>query len=52
MARKTRVVKKASKGRKAARVARRPKKVSWLAKGYPVLSSVTVLDDCAAAIDW
>jgi PhnB protein len=28
------------------------KKVSWLAKGYPVLSSVTVLDDCARAIDW
>ena len=28
------------------------KKVSWLAKGYPVLSSVTVLDDCAGAIDW
>ena len=28
------------------------KKVSWLAKGYPVMSSVTVLDDCAGAIDW
>jgi PhnB protein len=28
------------------------KKVSWLAKGYPVLSSITVLDDCARAIDW
>ena len=28
------------------------KKVSWLAKGYPVLSSVAVLDDCAGAIDW
>ena len=28
------------------------KKVSWLAKGYPVLSSVTVLDECARAIDW
>ena len=27
-------------------------KVSWLAKGYPVLSSVTVLDECARAIDW
>jgi PhnB protein len=30
----------------------KPNKVSWLAKGYPVLSSVTVLDDCAGAIDW
>ena len=30
----------------------KPKKVSWLAKGYPVLSSVTVLDNCAGAIDW
>jgi PhnB protein len=27
-------------------------KVSWLAKGYPLLSSVTVIDDCAGAIDW
>ena len=41
-----------SKGRKPARVAKKPAKVSWLAKGYPVLSSVTVLDDCAQAIDW
>ena len=32
--------------------AAKPKKVSWLAKGYPVLSSVTVLDQCAQAIDW
>lgn len=38
--------------RKAPRVTRKPTKVSWLAKGYPVLSSVTVLDDCARAIDW
>jgi PhnB protein len=47
-----------SKGRKAARVAKKPAvtkkpaKVSWLAKGYPVLSSVTVLDTCGQAIDW
>ena len=36
------------------KVKQKPKqnKVSWLAKGYPVLSSVTVLDDCARAIDW
>ena len=33
-------------------VAVKPKKVSWLAKGYPVLSSITVLDQCAQAIDW
>jgi PhnB protein len=41
-----------SASRKAKRVTAKPKKVSWLAKGYPVLSSVTVLDDCARAIDW
>ena len=41
-----------SKARKPVRVARKPAKVSWLAKGYPVLSSVTVLDECAQAIDW
>ena len=41
-----------SRGRKPARAARKPAKVSWLSKGYPVLSSVTVLDDCARAIDW
>jgi PhnB protein len=41
-----------SRGRKATRVARKPQKVSWLAKGYPVLSSVTVLDDCPRAIEW
>jgi PhnB protein len=41
-----------SKGRKPARAARKPAKVSWLAKGYPMLSSVIVLDDCARAIDW
>jgi PhnB protein len=47
-----RKVKGTSRGRKAARAARKPVKVSWLAKGYPVLSSVVVLDDCAGAIDW
>jgi PhnB protein len=26
--------------------------VSWLAKGYPVLSPISVLDDCARAIEW
>ena len=41
-----------SSSRKASRAAGKQKKVSWLAKGYPVLSSVTVLDDCARAIDW
>jgi hypothetical protein len=41
-----------SASRKAPRVTGKQKKVSWLAKGYPVLSSVTVLDDCARAIDW
>jgi PhnB protein len=40
------------RGKRPARAARKPAKVSWLAKGYPVLSSVTVLDDCARAIDW
>jgi PhnB protein len=38
--------------RKASRSKAKPTKVSWLAKGYPILSSVTVLDDCARAIDW
>jgi hypothetical protein len=47
MARTKRKVKGTSTGRKATRVARKPRKVSWRAKGYPVLSSVTVLDDCA-----
>jgi len=50
---KTRKKSKAiARGRKPSRVAKKPAKVSWLAKGYPVLSSVTVLDDCARAIDW
>jgi PhnB protein len=40
------------RGRKRAPAAKKPAKVSWLAKGYPVLSSVTALDDCAGAIDW
>jgi PhnB protein len=52
MAKAKKKSKRTSKGRKTARVARKPTKVSWLAKGYPVLSSVTVLDDCARAIDW
>lgn len=37
---------------KSSRAAKKPQKVSWLAKGYPVMSPVTVLDDCAGAIDW
>jgi PhnB protein len=41
---------KTSRVRKATRVARKPQKVSWLAKGYPVLSSVAVLDDCPRAV--
>lgn len=45
-----------AKGRPAAGTARRAKakskKVSWLAKGYPVMSPVTVLDECARAVDW
>jgi PhnB protein len=52
MAKAKKKVKKASKSRKTASVARKPQKVAWLAKGYPVLSSVVVLDDCARAIDW
>jgi hypothetical protein len=40
-----------STGRKATRVAKKSQRVSWLAKGYPVLSSVAVLDDCQRAID-
>lgn len=49
---KTKKKAKAPKGRRPVRVARKPAKVSWLPKRYPVLSSVTVLDDCAKAIDW
>jgi PhnB protein len=52
MAKTKRKLKGTSRGRKATRVARKPQKVSWRAKGYPVLSSVTVLDDCARAIEW
>jgi PhnB protein len=52
MAKTKRKLKGTSRDRKAARVSRKPRKVHWLAKGYPVLSSVTVLDDCARAIDW
>ena len=52
MAKTKKKLKRTSSGRNAARVARKPPKVSWLAKGYPVLSSVTVLDDCPRAIEW
>ena len=52
MAKTKKELKRTPSGRKAARVARKPPKVSWLAKGYPVLSSVTVLDDCPRAIEW
>ena len=52
MAKTKRKLKETARGRKATRVARKPQKVSWLAKGYPVLSSVTVLDDCPRAIEW
>jgi PhnB protein len=38
--------------RRKARAKAKPAKVSWLAEGYPVLSSITVLDECARAIDW
>jgi PhnB protein len=51
MAKKKGKVTKRSTSRKRSHAAK-PKKVSWLAKGYPMLSSVTVLDDCARAIDW
>jgi PhnB protein len=49
MAKKKSKTVKRSAGRAAAA---KPKKVSWRAKGYPVLSPVTVLDQCAQAIDW
>src|SRR5262245_16114097 len=52
MAKTQRKLKRTSRNRRVTRVARKPRKVSWLAKGYPVLSSVTVLDDCARAIEW
>jgi hypothetical protein len=52
MAKTKRTLKGTSRGRKATRVAKKPQKVSWLAKGYPILSSVTVLDDCSQAIEW
>ena len=43
---------KSRKPAKPVRAAKKPAKISWLAKGYPVLSSVTVLDECAQAIEW
>ena len=52
MAKKKSKATKRSATRKTSRPAGKQKKVSWLAKGYPVLSSITVLDDCARAIDW
>ena len=58
MAKTKRKMKRPAKARKATRRARKPTaakkpaQVSWLAKGYPVLSSVVVLDDCSNAIDW
>jgi PhnB protein len=52
MAKKKSKVTKRSASRKPAARAAKPQKVAWLAKGYPVLSSVTVLDQCAQAIDW
>ena len=52
MAKKKNRVTKRAASRKPARAAGQQKKVSWLAKGYPVLSSVTVLDECGRAIDW
>lgn len=49
-----RTAKKKSKAaaKATAKKAAKPKKVSWLAAGYPVLSAVTVLERCADAIDW
>ena len=52
MAKAKRKLKRPSKGKKVTRGTKKPAKVSWLAKGYPVLSSVVVLDNCAGAIDW
>ncbi|MET1082482.1 MAG: VOC family protein, partial [Burkholderiales bacterium] len=52
MSKTKRKLKGTSRGRKATRVARKAQKVSWLAKGYPVLSSVAVLDNCPRAIEW
>jgi PhnB protein len=52
MAKKKSKPAKRSAGRKPAAAASKQNKVSWLAKGYPVLSSITVLDQCAQAIDW
>jgi len=52
MAKKKSKATKRSATRKASPAAGKPKKVSWLAKGYPVLSPISVLDDCARAIEW
>ena len=46
------MAKKKVKNKVKKKQAPKSTKVSWLAKGYPVLSSVTVLDECARAINW
>jgi PhnB protein len=51
MAKKKRA-KSGAKARKVVRTARKPAKTSWLAKGYPIMSPVTILNDCARAVDW
>jgi PhnB protein len=51
MAKKSKAAKR-SATRKASPAAGKQKKVSWLAKGYPVMSPITVTADCAGAIDW
>lgn len=52
MAKRTSKAAKRSARRKPSPPARKQAKVAWLAKGCPVMSSVTVVDDCAGAIDW
>jgi PhnB protein len=52
MAKTKKKLKRPAKTKKVKRVAKKSAKVSWLAKGYPVLSSIVVVDDCARAIDW
>jgi PhnB protein len=46
------MAKKKAKSKVKRKKAPIPKQVSWLAKGYPILSSITMLDDCARAIEW
>jgi PhnB protein len=52
MAKKAKKATRKPAAQKTSRVAGKQKKVSWLAKGYPMLSSITMLDDCPRAIDW